>query len=288
MMTSTAGLPLLGNKSQLESTQSGYQLRGLLYVSALIFSAIIVVGLLYTTKVAAFIISVAPSIVAISAIAFAMRTYNLRFIFIPVLETVILAAVLIHAMYYFRIDSLIGQLFQKGSLEYIAFFSFIRAGLFEELVKSAVVARFALFGGARGVAELAVIGVSVGAGFAAFENIHLAVCGSVPSDQLLFVLAIRAISVTPIHIGCTLCSSLLMGEAMMSSRVKAIVMSASALIVPVVFHGLYDFSVLTGDWPLKSCVFGAVFAIFHVGVIRLVCVSQGKGDEATLAASNPV
>jgi len=222
-----------------------------------------------------------------------MRVYSPRFCLVSVLETVILAAVLIHTIYYFQIDQKIVEMFGKGSLNYVAFFSFVRAGLLEEIIKFAVVARFAIFGGVRNVAELAVVGVAVGAAFAAFENVHLAVSGTIPSEQLLFVIAIRSISVTPIHIGCTLCSSLILSEAMSSSsRVKGCLLAALALIVPVVFHGLYDFSILSGDFPLKSSVFGAVFAIFHVGVVRFLCVAHQREnvttEENTLAISNPV
>jgi RsiW-degrading membrane proteinase PrsW (M82 family) len=216
-----------------------------------------------------------------------MRVYDIRLTVLPLIEVIVYAAVLVHVLTYFRVDQWIESIYPTKSVGHTALFAFVRAGLLEEIVKMLVLVRHIASRDVQNLAELLTVGVCAGAGFAAFENIHFLAAAGAPIASQLPLMFLRVGTVTPLHISCTLTCAALCGEGMMSkSRAKTIAWTVLALLLPVVIHGLYDFAILSGDWPLKSTVVGSVFAMYHTLIAAFMyttACTAGACDQASAA-----
>jgi len=220
--------------------------------------------------------------------AWLRNVYNPLAVLIPVLEIIFWTAVLVSVLSTLSFDGLLSSLFCKESTEYMLLFSFVRAGFFEELVKSLVIARYLLIAYEESGEDLFVTGVCAGSGFAAFENILYLTRG--PLDNSLSTMLIRSASTTPLHIACGLLCALLVGEILSPgsrrSRAVKVLGFVGALILPVLMHGAYDFIVLSMSGLARGVAAIVLFHVLYGSVAVLMMRSSPRESTSAACASH--
>lgn len=156
-------------------------------------------------------------------------------------------------------------------LSYAAYTAFIVAGLTEEAFK--YFAFYLFFWKNKNFNEKfdgIIYAVYIALGFAAVENVFYVFTGGVGVGM------VRAVTAVPAHAFFGVTMGYYFSKAKFSSRHKSLFM-AMAFIMPFLFHGLYDF-VLMSQSPFMLVLFIPLFVYFWISGFRKISVASDESS----------
>ena len=187
---------------------------------------------------------------------------------IPLLSGVALTAVLSCLLTLTQIDEILLFFTTEGSVAHTIIFSFLRAATIEEAGKLFIALD------ARRRSDVLFSGIVGAIGFAAAENLQYLIVQEATLHQVLA----RLITANVVHVCCT-AIIVLLGQRL-QSRVGWI----TAFSLGVLFHGLYDFFVLS-QMPLPTIV---VVQVMMIAAASLAVLSDDdKEADSTKEVLNP-
>ena len=169
------------------------------------------------------------------------------------------------------LSMILGIVFSKGTLPYMAIENFLIVALSEELGKYIVLKKKTWHSPHFNYTFDAVVyAVAVSLGFAAFENVIYVLSGTLGTAVMRGLLSVPGHAIDGVFMGCYYgiarkCRGYGDEEGAKKNLIKAIV-------IPVLTHGFYDFCI---DISSNAGIFFLVFMVFEV-VVTFVAIKTVK------------